>query len=41
MVFFLIGVNKIQGNAKTSVDRVNTSLASNASLYEVKLETTK
>jgi hypothetical protein len=41
MVFFVIGVPKIQGNAKTSIDKVNTSLASYGSLYNVNLETSR
>jgi hypothetical protein len=41
MVFFVIGVPKIQGNAKTSIDRVNTSIAKYGALHNVNLETVR
>ena len=41
MVFFVIGVPKIQGNASTSVERVNTSLGSNGKLYNMNIDTTR
>lgn len=41
MVFFVIGVPKIQGNGKVSIDRVNTSLGSSGELYNINLETSR
>lgn len=41
MVFYVIGTSKIQGNAQTSVDRVNTSLASSGKLYTFNIDTFK
>lgn len=41
MVYFVIGTPKIQGNASLSVERVNTSLASNGKLYTFNIDTFK
>lgn len=41
MVYFVIGVPKIQGNRSASIDRVNTSLASHGKLYTVEDDFTK
>lgn len=38
MVYFLIGVPKIQGKAETSIERVNTSLGTSGKLYRVDME---
>ena len=41
MVYYAIGVPKIQGNANTSIERVNTSLASHGKLYKIEIDATK
>jgi len=41
MVFFVVGAPKIQGNATTSVERVNTSLGSSGKLYQINIDASR